>query len=175
MAIKGKPHFEKKIMDMAVGEKGYILPWALVFDDNGRAFLNIKYPITKSSGGTSSMPIKRTGSGKNDYEIDFEFSYFGDHYSWSKSSDPAMGYMGNFEEDFVLMSSEEAIASDGIDSVDDKTLPDDFKGKQYFEIDKDKYPKTYKARIELNIALAKEDYKSASKLRDYINKSDEPL
>ena len=84
MGIKGKPKFEKSIEDMAIGEKGYIVPWALEFDKQGNAYLNTGFTIHSSPEGTVSMPIKRTGKNVGQYEIEVDFNYFGKKFKWEQ-------------------------------------------------------------------------------------------
>ena len=70
MGIIGKPKFEGLIRDMTVGQIGYTLPWALIFDENETSYLKLNYPISPSPCGTSRMPIKRISPAKDGYEID---------------------------------------------------------------------------------------------------------
>src|SRR3989344_2123338 len=60
----------------------------------------------ESPGGTVSMPIKRIGSGRADYEIDLNFNYSGGKYEWTTQKDPFSGVVGANELDFVRLDDE---------------------------------------------------------------------
>ena len=90
--LKGKPKFEKQIRHMDIGEKGYIVPWAISFGIDGKVWLNISFNPSKSKGGTVDTKIKRLGV--NDYEVDIR----GSDNKWSvgKSS-----YVGGSDNDLI--------------------------------------------------------------------------
>jgi hypothetical protein len=61
---------KKEIKDMAVGESGYTVPWAVMLDPQDRAYIRLDYTIESSPEGTVEMKITRIGPGRADYEID---------------------------------------------------------------------------------------------------------
>ncbi len=77
MAIKGSiiGRLEQTIEGMGVGQKGYTVPWAISLEKNGTVYdvyLNLKYTIKQSPGGTVQMLVERTGRGRQDYNIDLD-------------------------------------------------------------------------------------------------------
>ena len=93
MAIIGKPKFLRRIKDMEVGERGFIVPWALQFDCDGFAYLELAHSISCTPRGTISLEIKRIGKEKNGYDIFLEntLEWVGPHkysekrdYSWEQ-------------------------------------------------------------------------------------------
>ena len=77
MTIKGSiiGRLETAIEEMGVGQKGYTVPWALSIEKHGRVYevyMNLKYTIERSPGGTVRLLVKRTGPGREDYEVDLD-------------------------------------------------------------------------------------------------------
>ncbi len=170
MEIKGKPIFERKIRDMKIGETGYTVPWALIFDENKVPHLNLDMTIEKSPKGTISLPLKRTGPGNADYTIDLNFSYFGEKYKWATSD-------MDFDEEGMRIIQ----LGDNPISIKRKT-PELSEGKgisilerEIMAYKRNKYPLTYNLRNFLDTALEKQDYEEAARLRDEINATPEPL
>jgi len=97
--LSGK--LEQTIEGLEVNKEGFTLPWALSFKarEDGRCdvYLCIKYPVSKTPEGTSELYVKRTGHGKEDYEVDLEST--GDYnYHIGKAS-----YAGIDEESVVCI------------------------------------------------------------------------
>ena len=84
MGIIGKPKLERLIKDMAVGELGYTVPWALIFDENETPYLQVDFPIMPFNRGTLKMPVKKITPERNGYEINLNFAYERDNeYVWN--------------------------------------------------------------------------------------------
>ncbi len=167
MGIKGKPRFERTIGDMEVGEVGYAVPWSVGFDEDEIPYLNLGMIMDKKRLGTAAMPIKRTGPGRADYDIDLDFNFFGGKYGWLPSRNPFSGVVGSEQSQIVRLDSvnssqniEYIIQQDHAKSFDDAPQ---------------EYPITHELRRKLSEALDNEDYESAIKLRDRINSTEEPL
>lgn len=80
---------ERQIKDMAFGESGFAVPWAMYADEDGDLFINGGYTVDEQSGGTCRMLITM-GIGKilvKQYTISDEKytpgqpNYFGDFTS----------------------------------------------------------------------------------------------
>ena len=103
MTVRGNlaGKLEETIEGLEVNEEGFTLPWALSLEarEDGRcnAYLHVKYPVSKMPEGTFKLYVKRTGHGKENYEVDLES--VGDFkYSLGKTS-----YVGANEEDIVCI------------------------------------------------------------------------
>lgn len=55
------------ILDLGVGESAWTVPWGMFADKEGKLWLNGKYSIDRTPGGTVSMKVTRTAGG---YECD---------------------------------------------------------------------------------------------------------
>lgn len=95
-----KKNKERKIIDMDIGESGYTLPWALMFDKEEVPYLNIQYPIESKRGGTLQLPIKRTGPGLEDYEINITKV----NYQWDLTDNNLINIFGGSIGDCVRLS-----------------------------------------------------------------------
>ncbi|MEM5836372.1 MAG: hypothetical protein QXR09_02425 [Candidatus Aenigmatarchaeota archaeon] len=88
------PYVEKRIEDMKIGEVGYAKPYALSFDEDGTAYLNVEYLVVPHPEGEYRMKIRRVGKDMKDFEIDVR----GVNYKWSIGK-PI--YVGTPEEKIV--------------------------------------------------------------------------
>ena len=57
------PHVRRLIKDMAIGESGYTVPWAMQVDTTRRGRLNPDYPVDPHPWGTLQMRIMRKVDG----------------------------------------------------------------------------------------------------------------
>lgn len=74
-----KNRMEREIREMEDGETGFTVPWAMSVLGDGSAFLNERYTIHKSPGGTVDMFVMRK-DGR--YIVDIGKS----RHQWSRSS-----------------------------------------------------------------------------------------
>lgn len=58
---------QQTILDLTVGESAWTVPWGMFADKEGKLWLNGKYSIDRTPGGTVAMKVTRTASG---YECD---------------------------------------------------------------------------------------------------------
>lgn len=54
---------KKKIVNMAIGQIGYMVPWGMWVDQDGTCYVNEQYSFTNSPFGTSSLKVTRVESG----------------------------------------------------------------------------------------------------------------
>ena len=156
MAIKGRPRLDKLIKDMLVGESGFISTDALAFDLKVNPYLCLFMNVYSRRSPNTKIPIRRTGQGLADYDVDLRKI----KYRWGLESKP-FSDIDDFEYLEIVKLDYESLA--------------DTKKAQIFEASRHKHPKTYKLRRQINEAIRREDYESASKLRDQINRTREPL
>jgi len=90
MGVIGSPKYQRTIADMAVGEEGYAVSWALGFDLKDIPYLNTGMSIHGKPGGTVQLSIKRTGPGPADYSINIQEV----DYEWKQGKNPFMGVVG---------------------------------------------------------------------------------
>ena len=69
---------EATIGSMVAGDSGFAVPWAMYADSDGRLWLNGKYPIRGTYGGTSQMKVKCDPDG---YKVDASCS---DGHAWTR-------------------------------------------------------------------------------------------
>jgi hypothetical protein len=74
MGIIGRPDEDGKlkpiVRDLKEGQTVYIVPGALVFDDDMTPYLNVRAPVKEHPDRKFCLPIRRTGPGLEDFEID---------------------------------------------------------------------------------------------------------
>jgi len=71
------------IAEMAIGESGWAVPWAIQVDDQGNSWLNGHHTLHNSSGGTVAMLIKLSEEGyiADISNCDYKWSASGDSYA----------------------------------------------------------------------------------------------
>ena len=153
MGIKGKRNLETNIRDLPIGKTYYTVPWALAFNKNDEAFLDLGMSVTENPRGTSSMPIKRIGPGRADYDVNVDFDYGGEKYKWSLQENPFSGVVGTSISEIVKLDYNSGNRTNVQKNVG--------LGKNYSIDD---------MRNDLSNALKMENYEEAAKLRDKINK-----
>lgn len=74
----------KRIVDMAVGEVGYAVPWAMLTTTGERTFIKGAYTISRNPSGTATLRVLRSEDG---FHVTIDPK--GDH-RWNKpmSGDP---------------------------------------------------------------------------------------
>ncbi len=65
---------------MAVGQWGYVVPWAMWLDADGNAYLNEAYTYSDCPGGTVQLKITRTYNGYIAHVAEMKSDY-----KWQKS------------------------------------------------------------------------------------------
>lgn len=68
---------KKTILDLAVGEVGFTMPWAMSVDGDGQGWLKTSYPAHEQPGGTVQMAVIRTAT---DYVV--VMGNYGRPYKW---------------------------------------------------------------------------------------------
>lgn len=58
-----KDRRQKQLCDMKPGESGWTVPWGMFADNDGKLWVNVKYSVYESPGGTVSMKVERTATG----------------------------------------------------------------------------------------------------------------
>lgn len=139
---KGR-NVHRTIEDMLVGEKGYIVPWALAVDDNMQPYLYLRAVINKKPIDEAAIQIVRTGAGRNDYEVDVRNA----NYKWEITISPEQGW-GGFDASKIV-------------ALEVTPQPTDAK-------DVEKAGRIARLRKQLASAIEKEDFRTAGYLRDKI-------
>jgi len=98
--FKGSPKFVRTIADMGVGEEGYTVPWAIAFDNDMAPYINTGMIYDRVKKEPLEVKIKRTGSGKSDYEIDVTYVT---NYKWTLSNTLFKGIFGVLQDDVVAL------------------------------------------------------------------------
>jgi len=151
MPIRGKPRLERRINEMQVGASGFIKLDALAFDLNKVPYLCVIEPINKRKNDAFKIPIKRTGSGEADYDLDLRKI----KYKWSLEEVP-FSYL--FDED------DDEIQRKVVELKYDDSNPRQIVHKRR------KYTKAENLERELNLAIRNEEYELAGKIRDQIRR-----
>jgi hypothetical protein len=74
MEIKGTIIITPLMSEMEVGQKGYLTTDAIVVINGNMVFIGTGYSISELKQDKYAIPIGRTGSGDEDYEIDFHIA-----------------------------------------------------------------------------------------------------
>lgn len=77
--------FEEKslICNMEIGDSGFITPWGMWMDNEGKCFLNEKYNLHPVEFGTANLKITRVIDGYLAHIHEMK-----DDYKWEKQSNP---------------------------------------------------------------------------------------
>lgn len=71
------PPVERLVSDMEIGEKAYVVSWAMEVDLDRVLYMRLHHTIYNTPHGTAHLLIERTKTGFNVYEsIIKEFRYF---------------------------------------------------------------------------------------------------
>ena len=183
MGLKGDFNFAKNIFLMQIGEKGWIHPSALIFDPDGKPFLNLEQTVQKNAPeGEENLyvPIVRYGEGEGEYDINVANTYHRfeskekpnfDEENWcdndnivpldSKKPFIASKIEDEDDDDESMYQPLATYAVDDLESKTEEPLPDLRTPIEEREIDL--------LQRKLEKAQDAEDYETCAQLRDKMN------
>jgi hypothetical protein len=185
MGIIGQANVAKALYKMNVGDQGFAVTASLLIDFKDRWYVDIYACNLDNKYHDFILPVRKLGPGAGEYE----FNVTGLETIWIRNEDPTrdefgeklygivkLGEQRHWNHDKSKLARRKPVvdATSGTNSLERKLLFSRAK-KKIIDDNQRHYPLTYLLRQELNLAVLKEHYEDAARLRDEINKSKEPL